>query len=722
MTDGEKLIPVKINTAGFREIDIPVRTSFQGLINYDVPVKTTFGVMTSKDVPIKTTVYVERIDYGLYGESIWETAPRETIFYAQGGTPNKSIATTDPYWFIKSGASETGKEGFMEMGFGQNDAHNQTDANLTGFIRVQLDGTSGEGEVKIKPVLWFYPSSVPTTAQVGMMYYDTSGNIMKYYDGTWQTFGTGGGTVGGSGTAGTITKWATGGTSIEDSVITESGGNIAMSGDLTISGHNIGLGTAPIAASAITTTSTNSVIVRAPYSSYYLWYQNDTLSGSLIKHAWDATYSDYIQLQAMAANAVGPTLWICRGANYNLMLRSSADVELMTITNVGNMTLAGDLTVSDGNIGAGAAPVANNAFYGYQNVAADLWLNLDNDYVNRGCYIKTSNDNDAAGGVYSGFIVATAGTVTQKWNMGMSGSTNWKLQDTINTKTCIEVVPNTGDTTILGDLTVSGGKITLPPPSGTSALIVEAGDLDVHIWETLRAGAQNYGYYMKYIGTGSGDANYLELWSHNAEASNELLMRWHQTSQVTEVAGNLTVSGGYINSPTDLFIEPTGHIKLNPTTYVHLESAAATSMYFDCGSIFQFRDVDASAAVVAEIASTTGGLTLGVATQTTDPIELLKFRTERAWSFRKRGTTSSTRLALESDVGDKSFWIGYDDGVAYAAKFYIDAVQADCTVQLAHDVTIDGNLDVDGGIIEIENSFEIEYNSTSDSLDFNYIG
>ena len=59
-----------------------------------------------------------------------------------------------------------------------------------------------------------------------------------------------------------------------------------------------------------------------------------------------------------------------------------------------------------------------------------------------------------------------------------------------------------------------------------------------------------------------------------------------------------------------------------------------------------------------------------------DPIELLRFKTERAWSFRKRGVGANTRLALESDASSKYFWIGYDDGVVWNAKFLISSAQA----------------------------------------------
>jgi len=96
--------------------------------------------------------------------------------------------------------------------------------------------------------------------------------------------------------------------------------------------------------------------------------------------------------------------------------------------------------------------------------------------------------------------------------------------------------------TFVGDIALSGGDITVTPTTGTTAYVVEAGDLDINIWEVIRGGVSEYGYYMKYVGTGSGDENYLELWSHNQTDADELLMRWHQSTQETEVAGALTLS------------------------------------------------------------------------------------------------------------------------------------------------------------------------------------
>ncbi len=77
-----------------------------------------------------------------------------------------------------------------------------------------------------------------------------------------------------------------------------------------------------------------------------------------------------------------------------------------------------------------------------------------------------------------------------------------------------------------------------------------------------------------------------------------------------------------------------------------------------------------------------GTIILGTISDTTDPIELLKFNIEREWSFRKRSTGASTRLCLESD-DQKAFWIGHDDGVAWAAKFFANATQGSNRVDVA---------------------------------------
>ena len=73
-----------------------------------------------------------------------------------------------------------------------------------------------------------YNASNKTGTVTYLLGTDNSGNVLKTTAGT--------GTVAGTGTAGTITKWATGGANIEDSIITESANLITVSGAATFSG------------------------------------------------------------------------------------------------------------------------------------------------------------------------------------------------------------------------------------------------------------------------------------------------------------------------------------------------------------------------------------------------------------------------------------------------------------------------------------------------------
>jgi len=68
-----------------------------------------------------------------------------------------------------------------------------------------------------------YNASNKTGTVTYLLGTDNSGNVLKTTAGT--------GTVAGTGTAGTITKWATGGADIEDSIITESASAITVSGN-----------------------------------------------------------------------------------------------------------------------------------------------------------------------------------------------------------------------------------------------------------------------------------------------------------------------------------------------------------------------------------------------------------------------------------------------------------------------------------------------------------
>jgi hypothetical protein len=53
---------------------------------------------------------------------------------------------------------------------------------------------------------------------------------------------------------------------------------------------------------------------------------------------------------------------------------------------------------------------------------------------------------------------------------------------------------------------------------------------DHRLWEITPGGNQQYGYYLRYAGAGTGDANYLELYSHNSTGTDMLMYRAHQNT------------------------------------------------------------------------------------------------------------------------------------------------------------------------------------------------
>ncbi len=225
--------------------------------------------------------------------------------------------------------------------------------------------------------------------------------------------------------------------------------------------------------------------------------------------------------------------------------------------------------------------------------------------------------------------------------------------------TQIALLQDDGDFQIDGVLTVGGGTIISANGLWTSL----AGAVDGYIWAVSGA----YPDYGLYYNTGSPD-----------------YMEWHWA--------------GVIKAAMDM---ETGSLQLDGDLVV---SGTGTSTF--AGKV--------------QINNTGDGpyLSLGTVGDTTDPMELLKFNIERAWSFRKRSTGASTRLALEADVEGKSFWIGYDDGAIYAAKFLVQSVQTNCTVQLAHHVTVDGDLTVSGNNIKDSGGNVILSSDGSGYIDF----
>jgi len=95
-----------------------------------------------------------------------------------------------------------------------------------------LNISGGSGYILLDNRLQFnsYGSGTHTGTLAKTLGVDTNGNVIEFTSGT--------GSVGGTGTAGTIAKWATGGANIEDSIITESASAITVSGDVKVNEVN----------------------------------------------------------------------------------------------------------------------------------------------------------------------------------------------------------------------------------------------------------------------------------------------------------------------------------------------------------------------------------------------------------------------------------------------------------------------------------------------------
>jgi len=327
-------------------IDIPINVSLFRTGMLDVPIQTSLYSSSSKDVPISASLIVGRTDIGLYGDSSLDSAPRSTILFLQGGTPDHLIAPTDPYWLLKSGNTETGKEGFLEIGIGQSTTYDQSDTNLTGFIRVQQDVTSGEGEVKIKPSLWFYPSTEPTTPQEGMLYYNSSTHSFYFYNGSrWDMIAA---DSSGGGTQWVLPVWDTT-SSLGDSMISQNSGGtlLTIDGDVTISGGNIGIGIAVDAGYLIESIDDDvysrfgrTLIGNANLSDYAAFSHRDMTA-----------VTEYAIIQS----ATGQTI-INSASGKTLSLRIN-NVNVLEIDTSQNATFAGDVTLQSGGSIISSGPI-----------------------------------------------------------------------------------------------------------------------------------------------------------------------------------------------------------------------------------------------------------------------------------------------------------------------------------------------------------------------------
>lgn len=108
----------------------------------------------------------------------------------------------------------------------------------------------------------------------------------------------------------------------------------------------------------------------------------------------------------------------------------------------------------------------------------------------------------------------------------------------------------------------------------------------------------------------------------------------------------------------------------NTLTFVAGISNDGTKINF-----YETLDMRSNDIINADDISLTGVLIIGDPADTTDGIELLKFDTERSWSFRKRDVGANTSLRLESNVGGKRFWIGRDETL-WNSEFYVTDTQA----------------------------------------------
>jgi len=147
-----------------------------------------------------------------------------------------------------------------------------------------------------------------------------------------------------------------------------------------------------------------------------------------------------------------------------------------------------------------------------------------------------------------------------------------------------------------------------------------------------------------------------------------------------DVTGNITITSGTVTLGGDINLNTHKLIGGSVSDYYiwAISSAYPTyGLYYNTGTP-DYLEVHWNGSPTFQINMENGGTYIGQASEDSDPRLLLQFQTPRAWAFRKRGTSSASRLSLESDVDAKEFWIGYDDGVMWSSKNYVSSTQANC--------------------------------------------
>ena len=220
----------------------------------------------------------------------------------------------------------------------------------------------------------------------------------------------------------------------------------------------------------------------------------------------------------------------------------------------GNVSIAGDLTITGGKITFGNGEIFHNEADGYLTTNGPA---VQIDSLTNAYFIA-----DSADGADSSFVLAENGTV--KWSIGQDqADTNLyfgtaSVDPTVQTKLTLD---SSGNMTVLGDLTITGGKITfgngeIIHNEMNSGIIIQAGS----IW--LDADAQSHGNATIDIKAESGGSYDSKLslyvgsgieWSMGQDGSDSGTLKFDADNGVVggatklslDKSGNMTVLGRF---------------------------------------------------------------------------------------------------------------------------------------------------------------------------------
>jgi hypothetical protein len=170
----------------------------------------------------------ESVDFcdGTYAINATGSISTSLYFYGASSlelTPSTLQMNSSTGITLKNIASQTGAD--LTLATYGNASHLVLDKSTGGVVTT---GYMEVGEL----------ASAPASPSNGMIYYDTTAGALRGWDGSgWKDLTAGAGTgITGSGTDNYLTKWVTGGSTIGDSVLVESGGRISITGDPSTTG------------------------------------------------------------------------------------------------------------------------------------------------------------------------------------------------------------------------------------------------------------------------------------------------------------------------------------------------------------------------------------------------------------------------------------------------------------------------------------------------------